>query len=133
MHRPARCLQTTLPDVRDIGQDEQYLPICSSPAGAIVWMRETYIERSTRCLGRSVCEAHPTVGALVCTTCATDSRQRPSCNGTGPVGIPKDDCPCCPPTSAMYTFPTRSGIWRALPANARGDATAATALGGSAM
>src|SRR5260370_36683764 len=54
MHRPARCLQTTLPDVSDIGQDEQYLPICSSPAGAIVWMRETYIERSTRCLGRSV-------------------------------------------------------------------------------
>src|ERR1700747_601853 len=71
MHRPAVCLQTTSPDVSDIGQDEQYLPICSSPAGAIVWMRETYIERSTRCLGRSVCEAHPTVGALVCTTCAT--------------------------------------------------------------
>src|ERR1700737_1021818 len=41
------------------------------------WMRETYIERAPRCLGRSVCEAHPTVGALVYTTCATDSRQRP--------------------------------------------------------
>src|SRR5260370_798683 len=52
-----------------------------SPAGAIAWMRETFIEPSTRCLGRSVCEAHPTVGALVCTTCATDSRQTPSCNG----------------------------------------------------
>src|SRR6266446_5545824 len=70
MHRPARCLQTTSPDVSDIGQDERCPPICSSPAGAIVWMRETFIEPSMRCLGRWVCEAHLTVGALVCTTCA---------------------------------------------------------------
>ena len=43
--------------VSDIGQDERCPPICLSPAGATVWMRETFIERSMRCLGRSVCEA----------------------------------------------------------------------------
>src|SRR6516162_58664 len=106
MHRPARCLPTTSADVSDIGQDEQCPRICSSPAGATVWIAETFIERSMRCLGRSVCGAHLTVEDLGCTTCTTVSRQTPSCNGTGPVRIPKDDCPCCPPTWAMFTSPT---------------------------
>src|SRR5260370_5573671 len=109
MHRPARCLGTTSPDVSDIGQGEWCPPICSSPTGAIVWMRERFIEPSMHCLGRSVCEAHPTVEALVYTTCATVLRRTPSCNGTGPVRIPHDDCRFCPPTSAMCMSPTRSG------------------------
>src|ERR1700736_3391751 len=115
MHRPARCSETTSSDVTDTGQDEWCPPICSSPTGAIVWIRERFIEPSTRCLGRSACEAHPTVGALVCTTCAIDLRQTPSCNGIGPVRIPKGDCLYCLPTLVMYTSPIRSGIWRALP------------------
>ena len=78
-------------------------------------MAERFIERSMLCPGRSDCGAHPTVMALVCTTCAIGSRRTPSCNGTGPVRIPSDDCPCCPPTSATCTSPTRSGIWKASP------------------
>jgi hypothetical protein len=57
MHRPARCLETTSPDVSDIGQGERCPPICSSLTGAIDWMRERFIELSMRCLDRSVCEA----------------------------------------------------------------------------
>ena len=68
-------------------------PTCSSPAGAIVWIAERFIEHSMRCLGRSGCEAHPTVTALVCTTCVIGSRRTPSCNGTDPVRIPSGDLP----------------------------------------
>ncbi len=78
----------------------------------IVWIAETFTELSMLCLARLVFEELPTVAGLVCTTCAIVSRQTPSCNGTGPVRIPRDDYPCYPPTSAMCTSPTRSGIWR---------------------
>ena len=59
------------------------------------------------------------VANAACGICATVSRPILSCNGTGPVRIPKNDCPCCPATWAMFTSPTRSGIWRALPTRAR--------------
>jgi hypothetical protein len=38
-----------------------------------------------------------------------------------------------PPEFCLSRFPPRRGIWRALRAHARGDATAARAMGGSAM
>jgi hypothetical protein len=84
MHRPVRCLQTTSPDVSDIGQDERCLPICSSPVGAIVWMGETSIERSMRCLDGSVREAIRQSGPSSARH-ATDSRQTLSCSPKWPI------------------------------------------------
>ena len=103
------------PAVSAIGKDERSPPIYSSPAGAIAWIAATSIEHSMRCPGRSGCGAHPPVAALVSTTCATGSRPTPSCSGTAPVRIPRDDCPCCLHTSGMCTSPTHNGIWRPLP------------------
>jgi integrase len=97
---------------RRIGPDVQCPPICSFPAGVIVWIAETFTEPSILCLARLVCEELPTVAGLVCTTCAIGSRQTPSCDGTGPARIPRDDYPYCLPTSATCTSPIRNGIWR---------------------
>jgi len=77
---------------------------------AIAWIAATSIEHSMRCPGRSGCGAHPPVAALAYMTCATGSRQTPSCGGTAPVRIPRGDCHCYLPTSGMCTSPTHNGI-----------------------
>ena len=69
------------------------------------------IHRTFYALSRQIGLRGPrTVTAHVSMICATDSRRRPSCAGTGPVRIPSAACPSCPPTSAMSTSPIRSGI-----------------------
>jgi integrase len=64
--------------------------------------------------GKSVYVAPLTATALVCTTCATVLQQTPLSVGTGRGRIQNGDCHCYPPTSAMSTLATHSGIWRAL-------------------
>jgi integrase/recombinase XerD len=66
------------------------------------------------CPGKSACAASPTATALVCMTCDTGLRPIPLFDGIGRGRIPNGDCPCCPPILAMFTSPTRSGIWRVL-------------------
>lgn len=65
---PARCSSDTWSDEAAIGLTVPCLPICSSRAGAIVWMPEKFTEPSMPCRGRSACAARPTVTDLVCTT-----------------------------------------------------------------
>ena len=61
--------------------------------GQSAWIAETFIARSTRCPGRSVCAARPTVMARGSTTCDTDSPRTRSCAGIGRQQDPERKLP----------------------------------------